>query len=539
MKQSLSRILSALLVLLLLGAGLAQAAPEVPVPGEFPLLKEKVALNLGIVQNANVENLDTNKYTLLLEERVGVDLNFTVLPATDAAQKFALMVAGGSELPDVLVMGLNDNDVVQYGTQGTFIALNELYDTYANYITTALANNNDTTTLPMVTMSDGKIYSVPYMNCVYANDWSYLGWINQTWLDTLGLEMPETTEDYYQVLKAFKDQDPNGNGKPDEIPLVGQAPTVQSGFGFANPFVFLMNAFIYTDPNYLLIEDGKIDVAYNKAEWRAGLEYMNKLVSEDLLSPLSYTQDQSQLKALLDFEDAAIVGSFMNTSWAIYKPGSERKMDMVAMEPLTGPEGVQYATFTPAAPSQRYFITKDCQNPEAAFILGDYMLSEEASIWARFGEPVVDYEIVDPSLGVSYRVNPNVKLVLKPILVWGSVQNAHWNEAGPKYRAYTDIDVAWAGDEYDQSYVKANALVMYMDKGPEAVTGKILYTLEEQEQLKDITGTLKSFVEETAVRLITGNESFAFWDAYLNELEVIGLSRYLEITQTAYDRMHP
>ena len=51
-------------------------------------------------------------------------------------------------------------------------------------------------------------------------------WINTQWLDNLGLEMPTTTEEFYQVMKAFKEQDANGNGDlNDEIPLS----TVTSG----------------------------------------------------------------------------------------------------------------------------------------------------------------------------------------------------------------------------------------------------------------------------------------------------------------------
>ena len=44
-------------------------------------------------------------------------------------------------------------------------------------------------------------------------------WIYQPWLDALGLEMPTTTDEFEQVLLAFKEQDPNGNGQADEIPL--------------------------------------------------------------------------------------------------------------------------------------------------------------------------------------------------------------------------------------------------------------------------------------------------------------------------------
>jgi len=66
-------------------------------------------------------------------------------------------------------------------------------------------------------------------------------WLYKPWVDKLGLEWPETTEDFYNVLKAFKEQDPNGNGKADEVPLLGATTSWRT-----DPFGFLMNSFVYT-----------------------------------------------------------------------------------------------------------------------------------------------------------------------------------------------------------------------------------------------------------------------------------------------------
>ena len=67
-------------------------------------------------------------------------------------------------------------------------------------------------------------------------------WINQTWLDNLGLKAPATLDELYDVLVAFRDQDADGNGDPsDEIPLAGD---YADGW-YTNPEMLVMNAFTY------------------------------------------------------------------------------------------------------------------------------------------------------------------------------------------------------------------------------------------------------------------------------------------------------
>lgn len=62
--------------------------------------------------------------------------------------------------------------------------------------------------------------------------------INKSWLEKLGLEVPKTWDDLTKVLTAFKNDDPNGNGEADEIPmLINQLGT--AGFNWWDPFLLL------------------------------------------------------------------------------------------------------------------------------------------------------------------------------------------------------------------------------------------------------------------------------------------------------------
>ena len=92
-------------------------------------------------------------------------------------------------------------------------------------------------------------------------------------------------DELYEVLKKFATEDHNGNGKADEIPLVGIDVNYRS-----DVVVFLVNAFVYcNDTNVFDVTDGKVWVPYTTDEYRQALIYLNKLYSEGLLSPLFYT----------------------------------------------------------------------------------------------------------------------------------------------------------------------------------------------------------------------------------------------------------
>src|SRR5699024_315051 len=127
-----------------------------------------------------------------------------------------------------------------------------------------------------ITAPDGNIYALPQVNECYHCSYSQKLWIYQPWLDELGLEMPTTTDEFYEVLKAFKEDDPNGNGKADEIPLAG----ANSG-AYVKIDQFLMNSFIYNNyfnnAQHLYVDHGNIEAAFNKPEWKDGLEYLNML----------------------------------------------------------------------------------------------------------------------------------------------------------------------------------------------------------------------------------------------------------------------
>ncbi len=498
--------------------------PNLNPLGEFPIAKEKVTLTVAIPQHANVEDYETNKYTLEIEELANVDLVFQTFSEADALQKVQIMVNSGGELPDIFAgFNFNSSVLANFGANGAVLPLNDYYENSSYYIKDTIENIMPNPEIMQLAYApDGNIYSVPHVANATLNQYTARAFINTTWLDNLGLDMPTTTEELQTVLEAFKNDDPNGNGQNDEIPMIGAT----DGW-LTSPQDFLMGSYVYNPvyQNRMIIQDGSLQFAYEQEAWKQGLLYLNTLADDDLFSKLTFTQDSDQLKAMTSTTETPYVGLFMAGSASNLGNG-ENYLQYGAMLPLEGPEGVQNTIYFPASPSHQWVISKDCEYPELAFRIGDLMWSEEISVWSRFGEEGIDFTRAEnPAEGEP--------VIEEEILPWGSVQNAHWYDKAPAFR--------------DNEYAKVNTVGMHgisyefstavIGMHPEDVVPPLLYTEEEQEIVDSIKVPLEEYVNECYARFITGDMDIeAEWDNYLAELKAIGIDEYREIAQAAYDR---
>ncbi|MGI6653349.1 MAG: extracellular solute-binding protein [Christensenellales bacterium] len=528
------RILSLALTLMLIFTSFSLAESNFNAPGEFPICIESEEITIGVVANANVIDYVDNDFTRWLEEKGNIKINFEFFSPSDARQKLEIIINSGSKLPDVLAgFELSEIAIQRYGSQGIFVPVNDYIDTIGVGMQDAFNRVAAKNFREMITSPDGNIYYMPRFNEQVGNMWQLRSWINKQWLDNLGLEIPTTTDELYEVLKAFAEKDPNGNGINDEVPLVGATGNKQQAADY------LMNAFIYDDMmSRWIVENDVLDVPYNKDEWREGLRYISKLCTEGLFSPLTFTMDNSQLKQLLASGiDRNVVGVFTSNSFNV-TPVDERRLEYVSLPPLTGPQGVCWAAYFPTIPTSRWIITKDAANPELAYRIGDLMVTREASMFGRWGKPGIDWReptADDKSLLESLGFNPTVV----PILEFGVPQKSHWFmthcfvlELGLNDgQSFNDDDPL-----YSERWV-AQALPLYIDKAPKELVEQIKYTPEESEQIQEIMSTLKTFVEESMARFITGDMDIERdWDDYVKELDNIGLTKYIEVSQTAYLR---
>ncbi|MCQ6561501.1 ABC transporter substrate-binding protein [Paenibacillus mendelii] len=517
----------------------AETSDAVAPAGEFPIVKEKITLKVMAPENAGVENYATNLFTKELEEKTNIHLEWIMVPEKNVVEKLNLMLVSG-DYPDILLgMGVNKTQEVVYGGQGAFLPMNDLIEKYS------VETKKLMETLPLfketITAPDGNIYSLPKVNQCFHCTMSQKMWLYEPWLTKLGLSMPTTTEEFYTVLKAFKEKDPNGNSKADEIPFM----TSVTGWNSALDD-FLMNAFIYNskDPNApgLLMRDGKVTAAYDKPEWKEGLQYLRRLFQEGLIAPESFTQDKNQLLAVGNNPDAVLLGSspggFQGEFLQLGDVNDKRWLGYKAVPALKGPAGVQLSAYSPMEYyTGQFVIMKGNKYPEASFRLADMFYDWDITMRLSRGVEGKNWKKAESGdMGIDgnpakWAPIPNTD---------EKIQNDYWNELGPinlsnefrlsqKNNGPEDLEVLLyqaTNDSYAPYKPDVSILVP-----------PLVFNEEQSAEIAGLQKTIDDYRKEMLARFVTGDADLdKDWDRYVSTLKDMSLERYLSIYQEAYDK---
>ena len=519
----------------------ASASAAENVAGTLPIVAEKTTIT---VMTRGVPQVDSflyedNAFTQWLEEQTNIHIEWEVVPNESATQKLNVTLASG-KLPDV-ILGFNISPSVQeiYGKQGLFVPLNAYIDKLGvetKKLFEAMPEAKD-----LVTMPDGNIYSLPSVQTCFHCTAPYKMYINQKWLDQLNLKMPTTTEEFENVLKAFKTQDPNGNNKADELPLA--AIKNNGNIATVNMFeTYLMNPFIYHSDNREFVnQDHKIDVIFNKPEWKQGLEYAHRLYTEGLIAPESFTQDRNQMKTQFNREDAATIGAFPAIAPSqIADLAQTRWQDYAAVPPLKGPNGVQYASYSPyqGIASGAALITNHAQDPEIIFRLLDFMFNPEVSLRSLYGVKGQDWDTADAgTIGIDGQ--PALYKTMN-YLSTGAAKSNSWNGVTLAWNPFHDKFATEQGVP-NQEFVLYDATVKYLEHKPDMsmITPPLVYDQDQAAELATLEKSILDYVFDSYARFVIGEkDTDKDWDAYVTQLEKMNLARYLEIQQQTYDKKY-
>lgn len=248
------------------------ATPEAP---KEPL-KLKVTLTTGNSGHVvNSPNINEDKYVKKLEELSGTDLQFELLPHENYEQSLSLTLAGG-ELPDILqTKGINTPEIAPAVEAGVLRPLNELIDKHAPNLKAKV--KPDSWKSGRVA-KDGVIYGIPGDNAITNGTVVY---VRKDWMDKLGIQPPKTIEEYKEMLRKFRDEDPNGNGKKDEIPFSGREKFSHTGHFFGAYDVPL---------GAWRLVDGKLTPNHVRPEMKEALAVYRDLYAEKLLDNEFITQ---------------------------------------------------------------------------------------------------------------------------------------------------------------------------------------------------------------------------------------------------------
>lgn len=445
----------------------------------------------------------------------GINVKWNTILNADWGDQKAVLLAGG-DLPDAFMGSIcfSESDIMS--NQGTFIALDEYIDEYMPNLKAIM--ESDPTMKALATSSDGHIYGLPAKKPCRPTVANQL-FINKTWLDNLGLEVPTTYEEFVDVLRAFRDQDANGNGDAsDEIPY---------GQGYADSVMFYCLPYgttIGADGTYLMTVKDAAPVFIPTADfYKEAIEWMHDCYEEGLIDPEMFTQDTSMRDAKL-MAETPVVG--VAPGWTADATFGANASQYVALPALTGPDGNQYISSDPEHwnySRYEFVVTSNCEDPGKLLAWADKFYTEDASIETFYGTVGVEksgdtYTVLEPNDG-------------------NSADTFAWinslRDFGPKYVAEGFNDkVVYAGANGDASKLE-------LDKEMKQFAGEaypnVSFTPDQVDVLATLWSDINSYVTTTQATWVTEGGATEQWETYLSTLEQMGYDEFIGIMNDAYN----
>lgn len=512
MKRLLSLVLALSMLLSLTLAAAAQA-------------EEKVTLKVIVTPNIPTKDVNTIAYLKEMADKANVTIEWEPITSGYGELKSVMLASG--DLPDILLgsSSVAESDFAQFPE--LFADMTELLE-YAPNVVKMFEEKPEIQ--KMVTTLDGNIYGLSKYQRYWPSNMTRQ-MINKTWLDRLGLQVPTTWDELYDVLLAFKEQDANGNGDPgDEVPM-DWAPGI-SGFHVDSMLAGAgVPVSMYQGSGYY-VQDGVVKNFFVAEEYRQLIEFLSKCFNAGLINVNVFTQDYTSFQNL---SRSGVVG--FTFGWDI--------LDRM------GPElADQYITVAPLKPTAEYAgpvlwendyylmnyaypmvaISADSKNKEAAMRFVDLFFDPYYGMQTLFGS--MGECIADNGDG-TYTVLPPADPTIDPG-TWKWINALA--DFSPMYISDT-LQLTLPADmqkinELDQVYQDGLAQFGEDDLWP----GPFMkYTSEQSTDLSNYNLDIRSILSNKMATWVTMGGVENEWNDYLNALNSAGLQDAIGIYQDVYN----
>ncbi len=497
------------------------------VPCAFPLTQSPVTLNVMAYRNTAAEYDDVyvwKKY----EEMTGVDVRWTLTTISDRAEAMYTALMNKSDIDLFMRYRVPSNQLTQYGESGLIVDLakDDLLKNNApncwHYLQT------HPVALASVTNPDGAIYALPQINSGAELRVARKIFINKTWLENVGMALPTTTREMYELLRAFKEQDANGNGDPnDEIPLCSHDwGSIRDAFYGA---FGLMNRGVHNETVDCDERTGGVRLIAATEGYRDFLAYMQTLYTEGLIAPniFAMTAAEWHSNALGDR-----IGVFCNTNLAGL-PASMADNWVAIDEALEGPRGDKLWSAIRADfhSTGNAVIPTACKDPALVLRWLDYFWTDEGTLFYHMG---VENETFVVREDGAYDYTPAIYEEM-------ASENATFDETIARYSPYPGggnpmVEVAPYFRGGEMAVVPAQAARALYQYGPKEYWPAFTFTVEETETLNALTLDIDKYCRDSLKSFVTGMTDMDGWDDYLAQLLLFRTEELLAIYQAALDR---
>ncbi len=525
MKRFAAMLMASLMLLALLPAMAEVSLPLVDSPVTLTCFME-TDVKWSATRNSVAE---VSAYALIME-KTGVKVEFIHPAAGQTSEQFNLMIASNM-LPDMIFYNWAGvaGGPAKYIDDGVIIALNEYLDKWAPHFLAYMEKYPDVRKQSV--LDDGTYYCFPMLRIdeeAGAGQWFKVAgnMIRQDWLDALGLSMPTTLEELHTVLKAFREQDPNGNGEKDEIPW---ATTKEYSLDpFAGMFGIL---------NGFYMDGSEVKFGPSQPAFRDYLATMRDWYAEGLIDPEYAMTDASSLTSKVTLNQVGsmyyLLAGGMGTWSNMMK---DTAFNLQAMPwPRLNADSPAYATssdYNKVVTGPGVAITTACAaDPaklEAAIRFRDYFYSDEGVLDSNFGVEGESYTLVDGEPVFTDAVLANDKGLTTTQALSQFVLSAS-NDAMVKTAKYfKQVTLALENQKASQAVWNQCDISLLLPN--------VAQTAEESAFIAERMNEIDTYTGEMIMKYVLGQESLDSFDTFVSNIDKLGIAEVLKMKQAAYDR---
>ena len=494
MRKGITVLLAVLLLFSQAFAETAQKAPDFTMEGYDGELSGR--------------NWETNLFFSRMQEITGISFQFSQFTDAERWTERKKEILQGENLPDVLFKAeLTSAEVRDLYEAGRIIDLAPYLEEYALDLWKLL--EEDPEAKQAVTLTDGAIPALPAFNRLQNND---ALWINTNWLKKLNLETPKTAEELTEVLRAFREKDPNGNYQRDEIPLT---------FIGMWELRFLGHAFgIIDNDYYVTAKDGTVTSSLTSEENRAFLAWLHSLWEEGLLDPSGFSITDG-MRQITDEKKSIPYGVMLSCSPLTVVPQAAISQ-YTLMEPLEYNGKRIYRDLFGDVIRGTFAITSACKEPEKLVAWVNRLYTEETSRLAHYGKEGEDYILTE---GGYWEWNADLQTAGEVILPENTISE------GGTAPGVTDSEfqLRYTDEATRRNIEQLSALKAFTVRPFPLVT----LTAEDEKRIAEIQRDLSGYAEKAMACFVTGDTELTdeSWAEFCHSVEAKGLNEMIAIWQ--------
>ncbi|MDO5144238.1 MAG: extracellular solute-binding protein [bacterium] len=461
-------------------------------------------------ESSTGHNWGNNYFFSRMQEKTGVELNLIQYQSLDTWNAAKAGYLSGEELPDVLFKAdLSPSETVALYEAGKLIDLRPYLEECMPNLSALLQANPAWERA--ITLPDGAIVALPSINELQNNN---AIWINTVWLDRLHLSMPTTADELTEVLRAFKENDVNQNGKSDEVPMT---------FTGMWDLRFLQHAFgVVSNDYYVEVTDGMVRQTVTSDENRAFLAWLHTLWDEQLIDHTGFSTTDS-IRAITDSKADIPYGLVFGPSMMSMLPSSELDHYDV-LQPLSYQGQRRYRSLLGDITRGTFAVTSACKDPAAMLRWVDFLYSEEGNFLAQSGQLDKEYELHSDGTW-SWLGDPSV--------VANSIMKDCTISSGVSHPGY--VSLAYQMNYDDAATHRAVAMLSELAESSVTPYPPVFFTSGQTERLAEVWSELGPYCETAMARFVTGDIPLndENWSDFCARVQNLGMDEVVAIMQDA------